>query len=156
MEWGSVADWLGGIGGAGGASSAATFYFMDRRRNKNDREAATREQVSNHQTITDEFKKEVTYSLQSLAIIDENRGVSDSEWAYNNGILSNHQRRLRELSSISTRDIRLHLAISKAAHSLSFSNLPLQHTALWFENIAIAEGELQAALELLVTTAPTR
>lgn len=32
IDWGSVADWLGAVGGVGGAGTAATFYFLDRKR----------------------------------------------------------------------------------------------------------------------------
>lgn len=32
LEWGSVADWVGAIGGASGAATAAAFYYLDRRR----------------------------------------------------------------------------------------------------------------------------
>ncbi len=32
VEWGSVADWVGAVGGIGGAGTAAMFYFLDRKR----------------------------------------------------------------------------------------------------------------------------
>ncbi|WP_277981139.1 hypothetical protein [Sphingomonas phyllosphaerae] len=32
VEWGSVADWFGAIGGLSGAGTAAAFYYLDRRR----------------------------------------------------------------------------------------------------------------------------
>jgi hypothetical protein len=148
MEWGSVADWIGGIGGAGGAGSAAAFYLMDRRRQYREQRARRNEETVNRSIVMDEFRSTVSSSLASLGQIDDTGGVSESAWQYHNGILSNHRSRLRELSAVA-RDLRLQLAIDKAAHSLTFSNLPLEHTSLWFENVAIAEGELQAAIELL-------
>lgn len=148
MDWGSVADWIGGIGGAGGAGSAAAFYFLDRRRQQMEQRAHQIEEAASRAVVLDEFRNTVSSSLASLGQIDDTGGVSGSAWQYHNGILSNHRSRLRELSAVA-RDLRLQLAIDKAAHSLAFSNLPLEHTSLWFENVAIAEGELQAAIELL-------
>ena len=149
MEWGSVADWLGGIGGAGGAGSAAAFYLMDRLRHAKEKDAAERNEEANRVIIVDEFRKTVASSLQSLSEIEERHGVTESAWAYHNGILANYQARLRELASAAARDIGLQLAIGRAAHSLAFSNLPLEHADFWFENVAIAEGELEASLDML-------
>lgn len=40
VDWGSIADWVGAIGGVTGAGTAAVFYFMDRKAGK-ERDAAT-------------------------------------------------------------------------------------------------------------------
>lgn len=149
MDWGSVADWLGGIGGAGSATTATAFYLIDRRRHRKEKQDAATVEAANRTIIVGEFKKTVADSLQSLSQIDDHNGVSETAWAYHNGILANHQARLRELSASASRDLGLHLAIGKAATSLAFSNLPLEHTQMWFENVAIAEGELQSALDML-------
>lgn len=107
MDWGSVADWIGGLGGAASAGAATTFYLMDRRRHRNEMKAAADVVAATKSVVEDEAKKTVAASLQSLSQIDDVNGVSESAWDYHNGILSNHRARLRELAAAASGDVAL-------------------------------------------------
>ena len=152
MGWGSVADWVGALGGAASAGSAATFYWMDRRRNAADRHDAAVQKGKDRATLIDEVRTQIDAALSSLSSIEERHDIYESTWGYLNGILSNHQRRLSELAVLSDPETSLRILIGSAADALAFARLPLEHVQLWRENIAIAEGALQRQRDVLDRT----
>lgn len=79
-DWGSVADWVGAVGGVGGAGTAAMFYFLDRKRARLSQEAEEKKRTK--------FDTDVATHLYILmrGIIDVSRSYLEQEITFANTI----------------------------------------------------------------------
>lgn len=145
IEIGSIADWVGAVGGITSAGSAVGFYWLDRRRYTSERIEAAVQHSTEQSTILVEFKGLVQTALEALDAV-QNSDRNEDSWQYLNGMLRNHAIRMRELMAASDGGSDLHLKIGKAAHVLAFSNLPLAHMNIWEHDAKKASESLRDVL----------
>lgn len=150
LEIGSIADWLGAIGGIASAGTAVVLYWLDRKRHTSERIEAAVQHSAEQNTILVEFKGLLQTALDALDAA-QNSNRTEDWWQYLNGILKNHAIRMRELMMVSDDGSDLHLKIGKAAHVLAFSNLPLVHMNIWEQDAKNAAESLRNILENLPT-----
>lgn len=146
VELGSIADWVGAVGGIASAGTAVGFYWLDRRRHTSERIEAAVQHSAEQNTILLEFKSLVQTALEALDAVQNSDRTEDS-WQYLNGMLRNHAIRMRELMAASDGGSDLHLKIGRVAHVLAFSNLPLIHMNTWEQDAEKASETLRDVVE---------
>ena len=145
-ELGSVADWVGALGGLTGAGTAVAFYYLDRRRTKSERRANATQEAAEQAMVEAEFSN-ILYDSIKLLQMAQNSARTEDVWNHYNGMFINQAVRMRELMASAARRSELSIRIGKAAHILTFSNLPLVHMDLWEDSVAEAEAKLQRILD---------
>lgn len=134
-EWGSIADWVGGVGGATGALSAASFYFMDRRREaRAEKEKAQREKWRKRK-IVEEAQSQLE-QVRTIVKDCQNKDLKSPDFTSNHRLEATNklravQRRMNELTSLAGDDPRLFGLIGETADLLLFLDLPQTTHHLW-------------------------